>query len=134
MRDAAIALDKVTTQAHDTGPLLIYGPDVDAAGAVLVTALSATGSATSDTQVILSNGATGKVTNSAGAQNITGTFQVADGALTQVVLPATTTMVSATNQFTVPITFTTAREAASTATVAATFTVANGVITAITIA
>lgn len=94
VRDAAVELDKAVTLAHDTGPLSVLGPAVDTAGETLVSALAATGSATSDNQVIVSNGATGKVTNSTGAQNITGTLQVKDGALKQVVLPAATTMVS----------------------------------------
>lgn len=97
VRNAAIELDKAVTLAHDTGPLLELGPAVDAAGNELVSALAATGSATPDNQTILSNGATGKVTNSTGAQNITGTLQVKDGALKQVVLPAATTMVSNTD-------------------------------------
>lgn len=94
VRDAAVELDRAVTLAHDTGPLLALGPAVDTAGETLVSALAATGSATPDNQVIVSNGATGKVTDSAGKQNITGTLQVKDGALKQVVLPATTTMVS----------------------------------------
>ena len=36
VRNAAAALDKATTLAHDTGPLDTLGPDVDAAGAVAV--------------------------------------------------------------------------------------------------
>lgn len=94
VRDAAVELDKAVTLAHDTGPLLVLGPAVDTAGEALVSALAATGSATPDNQVIVSDGATGKVTNSTGAQNITGTLQVKDGALKQVVLPAATTMIS----------------------------------------
>uniref|UniRef100_A0AB39TZS9 Uncharacterized protein n=1 Tax=Klebsiella phage Phi_K2044 TaxID=3240395 RepID=A0AB39TZS9_9CAUD len=94
VRDAAVELDKAVTLAHDTGPLLVLGPAVDKAGETLVSALAATGSATPDNQVIVSDGATGKVTNSTGAQNITGTLQVKDGALKQVVLPAATTMIS----------------------------------------
>lgn len=94
VRDAVVELDKAVTLAHDTGPLLTLGPAVDMAGEALVSALAATGSATPDNPVIVSKGATGKVTNSTGKQNITGTLQVKDGALKQVVLPATTTMVS----------------------------------------
>ncbi|MDJ2402360.1 hypothetical protein RCIP0039_00003 [Klebsiella phage RCIP0039] len=101
VRDAAIELDKAVTLAHDTGPLLALGPAVDAAGEALVSALADTGSAIPDTQVIVSNGATGKVTNSTGTQNITGTLQVRDGALKQVVLPAATAMVSNTAEVTI---------------------------------
>ena len=70
VRDAAVELDKAVTLAHDTGPLLALGPAVDAAGETLVSALAATGLATPDNQVIVSNGATGKVTNSTGTQNV----------------------------------------------------------------
>jgi hypothetical protein len=101
VRDAAIELDKYVTLAHDTGPLLALGPAVDTAGESLVAALAATGSATPDNQVIVSDGATGKVTNSTSAQNITGTLQVEDGALKQVVLPEATTMVSNTDAVTI---------------------------------
>lgn len=101
VRDAVIELDKAVTLAHDTGPLLALGPAVDTAGESLVTALAATGSATPDNQVIVSDGATGKVTNSTGTQNITGTLQVEDGALKQVVLPAATTMVSNAGEVTI---------------------------------
>lgn len=101
VRDAAIELDKAVTLAHDTGPLLALGPAVDAAGEALVSALAATGSATPDNQVIVSDGATGKVTNSTGEQNITGTLQVKDGALKQVVLPATATVVCNTGAVTI---------------------------------
>lgn len=101
VRDAAIELDKAVTLAHDTGPLLALGPAVDAAGEALVSALADTGSAIPDTQVIVSNGATGKVTNSIGTQNIVGTLQVGAGALKQVVLPAATTMVSNTDAVTI---------------------------------
>lgn len=101
VRDAAVELDKAVALAHDTGPLLALGPAVDTAGEALVSALAATGSATPDNQVIVSDGATGKVTNSTGAQNITGTLQVKDGALKQVVLPAATTMVSNTDAVTI---------------------------------
>lgn len=93
VRDAVVELDKAVTLTHDTGPLSALGPAVDTAGETLVSALAATGSATPDNQVIVSNGATGKVTNSTGAQNITGTLQVKGGTLKQVVLPAATTMV-----------------------------------------
>ena len=93
VRNAAVALDKATTLAHDTGPLDTLGPDVDAAGAVAVAALSAAGASDGGTVVVVGNG----------------------------------------DEVTVPITFTTAREAAATATVAATITVEDGVITAITI-
>lgn len=101
VRDAAVELDKTVTLAHDTGPLLVLGPAVDKAGETLVSALAATGSATPDNQVIVSDGATGKVTNSTGKQNITGTLQVRDGALKRVVLPAATTMVSNTAEVTI---------------------------------
>lgn len=97
VRDAAVELDKAVTLAHDTGPLLALGPAVDTAGETLVSALAALGSATPDNQVIVSDGATGKVTNSTGAQNITGTLQVEDRVLKQVVLPAAVTMVSNTD-------------------------------------
>lgn len=93
VRNAAVALDKATTLAHDTGPLDTLGPDVDAAGAAAVAALSAAGASDGGTVVVVGNGA----------------------------------------EVTVPITFTTAREAGATATVAATITVEDGVITAISI-
>lgn len=57
VRDAAVELDKAVTLAHDTGPLLVLGPAVDKAGETLVSALAATGSATPDNQVIVSDGA-----------------------------------------------------------------------------
>lgn len=101
VRDAVVELDKAVTLAHDTGPLLVLGPAVDKAGETLVSALAATGSATPDNQVIVSDGATGKVTNSTGKRNITSTLQVKGGALKQVVLPATTTMVSNTDVVTI---------------------------------
>jgi hypothetical protein len=79
VRDAAVELAKAVTLAHDTGPLLVLGPAVDKAGETLVSALAATGSATPDNQVIVSDGATGKVTNSTGKQNITGTYRCGTG-------------------------------------------------------
>lgn len=121
VRDAAIELDKAVTLAHDTGLLLALGPAVDKAGEALVSALAGTGSAVPDTQVIVSNGATGKVTNSTGAQNITGTLQVKGGALKQVVLPAATTMVSNTDAVTIA-------DSANNRTVAGSAVVANGTV------
>jgi hypothetical protein len=121
VRDAAIELDKAVTLAHDTGPLLALGPAVDTAGEAVVSALAATGSATPDNQVIVSDGATGKVTNSTGAQNITGTLQVKDGALKQVVLPAATTMVSNTGAVTIA-------NSANNKTVVGSAVVANGAV------
>lgn len=121
VRDAAVELDKAVTLAHDTGPLLVLGPAVDTAGETLVSALAATGSATPDNQVIVSNGATGKVTNSTGKQNITGTLQVGGGALKQVVLPAATTMVSNTDAVTIA-------DSANNKTVAGSAVVANGAV------
>lgn len=124
VRDAAVELDKAVTLAHDTGPLLALGPAVDAAGETLVSALAATGSATPDNQVIVSNGATGKVTNSTGKQNITGTLQVKDGALKQVVLPAATTMVSNTAAVTIA-------DSANNKTVTGSAVVANGAVSCV---
>lgn len=121
VRDAAIELDKAVTLAHDTGPLLALGPAVDAAGESLVATLAATGSATPDNRVIVSDGATGKVTNSTGTQNITGTLQVKDGALKQVVLPAATMMVSNTDTVTIA-------DSANNKTVTGSAVVANGVV------
>lgn len=121
VRDAAVELDKAVTLAHDTGPLLALGPAVDTAGETLVSALTATGSATPDNQVIVSGGATGKVTNSTGAQNITGTLQVKGGALKQVVLPATTTMISNAGAVTIA-------NSANNKTVAGSAVVASGVV------
>lgn len=125
VRNAAIELDKAVTLAHDAGPLLELGPAVDAAGNELVSALAATGSATPDNQVILSNGATSKVTNSTGAQNITGTLQVAGRALKQVVLPAATTMVGNTDAVTIA-------NSVNSKTVAGSAVVANGVVSCVT--
>lgn len=124
VRDAVIELDKAVTLAHDTGPLLALGPAVDTAGESLVAALAATGSATPDNQVIVSDGATGKVTNSTGAQNITSTLQVKDGALKQVVLPATTTMVSNTDAVTIA-------DSANSKTVKGSAAVANGAVSCV---
>ena len=121
VRDAAVELDKAVTLAHDTGPLLALGPAVDAAGETLVSALAATGSATPDNQVIVSDGATGKVTNSTGAQNSTSTLQVKDGTLKQVVLPAATTMGSNTDAVTIA-------DSANNKTVTGSAVVANGVV------
>lgn len=121
VRDAAVELDKAVTLAHDTGPLLALGPAVDTAGESLVAALAATGSATPDNQVIVSDGATGKVTNSTGTQNITGTLQVQGGALKQVVLPATTTMVSNAGAVTIA-------DSTNNKTVAGSVVVANGAV------
>lgn len=126
VRDAAIELDKAVTLAHDTGPPLALGPAVDTAGESLVAALAATGSATPDNQVIVSDGATGKVTNSTGAQNITGTLQVGDGALKQVVLPAATTMVSNTDAVTIA-------DSTNNKTVAGSAVVANGVVSRVAV-
>lgn len=124
VRDAAIELDKAATLAHDTGPLLASGPAVDTAGESLVAALAATGSATPGNQVIVSDGATGKVTNSTGAQNITGTLQVKDGALKQVVLPAATTMVGNTDAVTIA-------DGANNKTVVGSAVVANGAVSCV---
>lgn len=124
VRDAAVELDKAVTLAHDTGPLLVLGPAVDKAGETLVSALAATGSATPDNQVIVSDGATGKVTNSTGKQNITGTLQVRDGALKQVVLPAATTMVSNTAEVTIA-------NSANNKTVTGSAAVANGAVSCV---
>lgn len=57
VRNAAVALDKATTLAHDTGPLDTLGPDVDAAGAVAVAALSAAGASDGGAVVVVGNGA-----------------------------------------------------------------------------
>lgn len=124
VRDAAVELDKAVTLAHDTGPLLVLGPTVDKAGETLVSALAATGSATPDNQVIVSNDATGKVTNNTGKQNITGTLQVKDGALKQVVLPAATTMVSNTDAVTIA-------DSANNKTVAGSAVVADGAVSCV---
>lgn len=124
VRDAAIELDKAVTLAHDTGPLLALGPAVDTAGESLVAALAATGSATPDNQVIVSDDATSKVTNSTGAQNITGTLQVKDGALKQVVLPEATTMVSNTAAVTIA-------DSANNKTVEGSAVVANGAVSCV---
>lgn len=124
VRDAAVELDKAVTLAHDTGPLLVLGPAVDTAGEALVSALAATGSATPDNQVIVSDGAKGKVTNSTGKQNITGTLQVQGGALKQVVLPAATTMVSNTDAVTIA-------GSANNKTVAGSAVVANGAVSCV---
>jgi hypothetical protein len=121
VRDAAVELDKAVTLAHDTGPLLALGSAVDTAGETPVSALAATGSATPDNQVIVSDGATYKVTNSTGAQNITSTLQVEDGALKQVVLPAATTMVSNTDAATIA-------DSANNKTVTGSAVVAGGVV------
>ena len=125
VRDAAVELDKAVTLAHDTGPLSALGAAVDTAGEALVSALAGTGSAIPDTQVIVSDGATGKVTNSSGAQNITGTLQVRGGVLKQVVLPATTTMVSNNGAVTIA-------NSANGETVEGSAVVANGVASRVT--
>ncbi|UVX34744.1 MAG: hypothetical protein [Bacteriophage sp.] len=86
VRDAAIELDKAVTLAHDTGPLLALGPAVDTAGETLVAALTATGSATPDNQVIVSDGQALTGVPPTGTFTDTVTFTVANGVITGIAL------------------------------------------------
>lgn len=84
-RNAAVKATKLIELAVESGPMAIYGPQVDTASMALVTALQATGSAIPATSAIVPNG---------GAYTIpvTGTYAtkitltVAGGAITGAVL------------------------------------------------
>lgn len=91
VRNAAVALDKATTLAHDTGPLDTLGPDVDAAGAVAVAALSAAGASDGGAVVVVGNGAevTAPITSTTAREagstaTVAATITVEDGVITAI--------------------------------------------------
>ena len=86
VRNAAVALDKATTLAHDTGPLDTLGPDVDAAGALAVAALNTTGSASGDTITLVTDGQELTGVTPTGTFSTTVTFTVEDGVIAAIAL------------------------------------------------